>query len=322
MVTPDRQHQGQGTRMDKRNLPTEEEVLRYARTCSNWGRWGADDQLGTLNLVTEDKRRQAAGLVEDGTSVSCSWTISKDLPGETMSHVLHYMTETGEAGPDAEESGDFMGMAYHGNSITHVDALCHIFTGGKMYNGFPANLVKSGTGAEAESIELLAQGVVSRGVLLDIPRLRGEPWLDGPEPVLPDDLEAAEKAQGVSVESGDILLIRTGHLARCYAGELTASHDPRPGPHASCIPWWRERDIAMLAGDQSNEVWPSGYEGIRSPNHSIAIPHLGLWLIDNANLEDLAVECGQRGRWEFMMVIAPLRFRNATGSPANPLAVF
>ena len=96
--------------MNNRKLPTEEEVLGYAESCSNWGRWGADDQLGTLNLVTDEKRRQAAGLVKDGTSVSCAWTISKDLPGETMSQVLHYMTETGEAGPDAEESGDFIGV--------------------------------------------------------------------------------------------------------------------------------------------------------------------------------------------------------------------
>ena len=308
--------------MNNRKPPTEEEVLGYAESCSNWGRWGADDQLGTLNLVTDEKRRQAAELVKDGRSVSCSWTISKELPGETMSQVLHYMTETGEAGPDAEESGDFMGVAYHGNSITHVDALCHIFTEGRMYNGFPANLVKSGTGAEAESIELLAQGVVTRGVLLDIPRLRRMKWLMDPEPIFPEELEEAEKAQGVRVESGDVLLIRTGHLARCYSGELSASDDPRPGPHASCIPWWRARDIAMLAGDQSNEVWPSGYEGIRSPNHAIGIPHLGLWLIDNANLEDLAVECARRNRWEFMMVVAPLRFHNATGSPANPLAIF
>lgn len=278
--------------------------------------------MGTLNLVTTEKSLQASRLVQEGVSVSCSWTISKDLPGETMSQVLHYMTATGEAGINAEESGDFMGIAYHGNTITHVDALCHIFSGGKMYNGFPANLVNSESGAEVESVELLAQGVVTRGVLLDIPGLRGERYLDGPDPILPDELEEAERAQGVKVESGDVLLIRTGHLARCYAGELSASDDPRPGPHASCIPWWRERDIAMLAGDQSNEVFPSGYESIRSPNHAIALPHLGLWLIDNANLEDLAEACAQRNRWEFMMVIAPLRFKNATGSPANPLAIF
>ena len=308
--------------MTARNVPTEVEVLAYAERCSNWGRWGPDDQLGTLNLVTDEKRLQASRLVQEGLSVSCSWTISPDLPGETMSQVLHYMTATGEAGSEAKESGDFMGIAYHGNTITHVDALCHIFSGGKMYNGFPANLVNSESGAEVASVELLAQGVVTRGVLLDIPRLRGVPYLPDPDPIFPDELEAAERAQSVRVESGDVLLIRTGHLARCYAGELSASDDPRPGPHASCIPWWKERDIAMLAGDQSNEVFPSGYEGIRSPHHAIALPHLGLWLIDNANLEDLARACAERNRWEFMMVIAPLRFRNATGSPANPLAIF
>ena len=188
--------------MTGRNVPTEEEVLAYGRRFSNWGRWGPEDQLGTLNLVTAEKRIQASKLVKEGFSVSCSWTISPDLPGETMSQVLHYMTATGEAGPEAEESGDFIGIAYHGNTITHVDALCHIFSGGKMYNGFPANLVNSELGAEVESVELLAQGVVTRGVLLDIPGLRGVRYLEGPDPILPNDLEEAERVQGVRVESG------------------------------------------------------------------------------------------------------------------------
>lgn len=308
--------------MTRRTTPTEEEVLEYAKTCSNWGRWGPEDQLGTLNLVTKEKGRQAAGLVEDGTSVSCAWTITTDMPGERLSRVMHYMTATGEAGEEAQWSGDFLGMAYHGNCITHVDALCHVFTGGRMYNGFSSKLVNSSQGAEAESIELLAQGVVTRGVLLDIARLKGVRWIDTPDQILPEDLEEAEKAQGVRVEAGDVLLIRTGHLARYYSGEVVDTSAPRPGPHASCIPWFRARDIAMLAGDQNNEVSPCGYEGLEEPIHQIAIPGLGLWLIDNTNLEELAQACEQRGRWEFMMVIAPLRFHNATGSPINPIAVF
>ena len=308
--------------MTQPTLPTEGQVLSYAETCSNWGRWGPDDQLGALNLVTDEKRRQAAGLVKDGVSVSCAWTIKPDLPGEHMSRVLHYMTATGEAGENATWSGDFMGLAYHGNCITHVDALCHVFTRGKMYNGHPAALVNSENGAEAESITLLSQGVVTRGVLLDIARLQGVDRIDTPLPVTPDMLEEAESSQGVKVEPGDVLLIRTGHLARYYDGEVTDTSAPRPGPHVSCLPWFKERDIAMLGGDQNNEVSPSGYPNIGEPVHEIGIPALGLWLIDNMNLEDLARACAQRNRWEFMLVIAPLRFHAATGSPANPIAVF
>ena len=145
-----------------------------------------EDQLGTLNLVTDEKRRQAAGLVRDGVSVSCAWTIKTDMPGEHTSRVLHYMVATGEAGADATWSGDFLGMAYHGNCITHVDALCHVFTGGKMYNGFPSTLVNSENGAEAESITLLSQGVVTRGVLLDIARLRGDDRIETPVAITPE----------------------------------------------------------------------------------------------------------------------------------------
>ena len=304
------------------NVPVEKEVLGYADSCSNWGRWGPDDQLGTLNLVTEEKRRQAAALVKDGVSVSCAWTITTDMPGEHTSRVLHYMVATGEAGEGAHWSGDFLGMAYHGNCITHVDALCHVFSGGKMYNGLSASLVNSENGAEAESVELLSEGVVTRGVLLDIARLHGVKWIDHPEAIGPAVLEEAERAEGVKVEAGDILLIRTGHLARYYQRDVLDTSDPRPGPHASCIPWFRERGIAMLAGDQNNEVSPCGYENLGEPIHEVGIPTLGLWLIDNANLEELAQACAQRNRWEFMLVVAPLRFHNATGSPVNPIAVF
>ena len=303
-------------------MPTEGEVLGYAETCSNWGRWGPDDQLGTLNLVTPEKRLQAAALVREGVSVSCAWTITPDLPGEHTSRVLHYMVATGEAGENAQWSGDFLGMAYHGNCITHIDALCHVFTGGKMYNGHPAGLVTSENGAEAESITLLEQGVVTRGVLLDIARLSGVDRITSPVPVTPDMLEEAESAQGVRVEAGDVLLIRTGHLAGYYDGSVADTSDPRPGPHVSCLPWFRERDIAMLGGDQNNEVSPSGYPNIGEPVHEVGMPALGLWLIDNMNLEELSRACEQRNQWEFMLVLAPLRFKGATGSPANPLAVF
>lgn len=314
--------------MGRRDLPTEEKVLAYAKTHSNWGRWGPEDQLGTLNLVTEQKGKQAAKLVSDGVSVTCSWPITVEMPGEPMSKVLHYMTQAGEGyETDGEDdngqwSGDFIGLEYHGNTITHVDAICHSFSRGRMYNGLPSKLVSMSEGATAESIELMANGVVTRGVLLDMARLRGVPWLEVGEAILPEDLEEAEKASEVRAESGDVLLVRTGHLERHRkAGPLDLS-GKRPGTQASCIPWFRERDIATLGSDQNNEVSPSGYEKLIEPIHQVAIPHLGLWLIDNVNLEELASACSQRNRWEFMMVIAPLRIQYGTGSPVNPIAVF
>jgi kynurenine formamidase len=313
--------------MNDRALPTKEDVLAYADTCSNWGRWGPDDQLGTVNLVTPEKRKQAAGLVRDGVSVSCAWPIQKSMPGEPMSKFIHYMTDTGEALNPGEKgshgwSGDFFGIEYHGYSVTHVDAICHVFRDGQTYNGHSAKLVNVADGAEVESVELLEDGVVTRGVLLDIARLRGVKWLEGAAAILPEDLEAAEEAQGVRVEPGDILMVRTGHLGRHYGDGPLDLTLPHPGTHAACIPWFRERDIAMLGSDTNNDMNPSGYEGLDEAVHQIGIPTLGIWLIDNMNLEQVAEACAERNRWEFMLNIAPLRIKAGTGSPINPIAVF
>ena len=313
--------------MSKTAIPTKEEVLRYAETLSNWGRWGAQDQLGTINLVTEEKQREAAALVKDGVSVSCAWPITRDLPGDPTAKVLLYMTVTGEgyvSGMETEtyqKAEDFIGLEHHGYSITHVDALCHVFWNGRMYNGLPSSMVNASRGATAESIDLLADGVVTRGVLLDVARLRGVPWLEPGEPIFPEELEAAEEAQRVRVTSGDVLLVRTGHLGRHHRAGPLDLFGRTPGSHAACIPWFRERDIAMLGSDTSNDLEPSGYDHPELPIHQICIPSMGLWLIDNANLEGLSEACAQRGRWEFLLTIAPLRIQYGTGSPVNPIAV-
>ncbi len=316
---------------DKGKIPTEEEALSYMETQSNWGRWGKDDQRGTLNLITEEKRKQGASLVKDGGSVSCSWLITRELPGDRISKVFHYMTHSGERYNLPSEQGkndeqgamDFIGMTYHGDSITHLDAISHIFWKGQMYNGFPSKMVNTAQGATVESVEQMSDGVVTRGVLLDVPRHRNVRWLEGPVPILPDELEQVEKSQGVEVESGDVLLVRTGHLARHFTeGPFDFSAEPYPGTQAACIPWLKERGVAILGSDGINDVQPSGYQSLSSPIHQIGIPHLGLWLIDNANLEELAKACAQRRRWEFMLAISPLRIQYATGSPLNPIAVF
>ena len=314
--------------MKPRTLPSIEEVLSYADTMSNWGRWGAEDQRGTLNLVTAEKRRQAAALVVDGVSVSCAWPITTHLPGETLGKVVQYMTQSGDSFRPGEKgrghwSGDFIGMEYHSFSITHIDSLCHFFWDGRMYNGFPANLVSTLEGAKAESVDVMAaEGVTTRGVLLDIARLRGVPWLDAGDPVLPEDLEEAERSQGVKVESGDLLFIRTGHLARHHEAGPLDLENGSPGPHVACVPWLRSRGVAVLGSDTGNDIIPNPYGDLPNPFHSISIPHLGLWLLDNANLEELAKVCDRSKRWEFQIIIAPLRLRYGTGSPVNPIAVF
>ena len=309
--------------MATRQVPTEEEVLGYMTSLSNWGRWGQDDELGTLNLITPEKRAQAGMLVQEGISVTCSRLIVPEIAPDVVSiPPLHYMINTGESAPSSGPGGssDFIGLSYHGYTITHLDSLCHQFWDGKMYNGKPASLVNAQQKATAGHIDRAQDGVVTRGVLLDIARLKGKEWLEEGEAVFPDDLEAAERAQGVRVEEGDALLVRLGWYKK---REQTPTPAPgRPGLHAATLPWLHERGVSIILADASQDVDPSGYSKVSLPVHRVGIVAMGLWLIDAANCEEVVKVCQRLGRWEFMFVVAPLRFHNATGSPINPLAIF
>ncbi len=312
-------------------LPSETEVKGYLRSLSNWGRWGTSDQLGTINLITPAKRIAAAGLVRDGVSVTCARPIVTDITADTTFQPLRFMVDSGEgrdtASPERnlERRGasEFIGMVFHGYTITHVDTPAHYFWEGKLYNGRSCTLVTSREGATVESVDLLHDGVVSRGVLLDVARTRSIPWMEPGEGVMPADLEAAERAAGVRVESGDILLVRTGYYARRLAeGPVHPLRAGSPALHVACCPWLRERGVAMIGTDTHNDISPPPYPAMGNSFHVVSLVAMGLWLIDNANLEDLARACGEQGRWEFLLTVAPLRLRNVTGSPVNPIAVF
>ncbi len=312
----------------KTHLPSEEEVFGYARSLSNWGRWGVDDERGTVNLITPETTVRAAALVADGSTVSCAWPITTDAAPDVSRTPIHLMIGTGEgysldSDPGEEQgSGDFIGLAYHGYTVTHVDAPAHVFMSGRMYNGRPSSKVNSAQGATAGSIELIADGVVARCVLLDIPRLRSVDWMEPGEAIFTDELEQAEAAQNVRVDEGDVLLVRTGGLRYRNEVEPRPVSDGKPGLHAECLPWLHERGIAMLGSDAIQDVQPSGYPRFAQPIHRIGIVHMGLWLIDNCNLEGVSSACAKRSRWEFLICIAPLRVRYGTGSPVNPIAVF
>ena len=312
------------------NLPTEQEVLGYFDSCSNWGKWGPDDQLGAINHITPEKRKQAAGLVREGVTVGCARPLKKEMAPDVANPLLHYMAGSGEcfAGQPNEpgklqSSSDFFGIAFHGLTVTHVDSLAHVFWNGKMYNGIPAERITTREGAQDGSIDLLREGIVTKGVLLDIPKVRGVKWMDWSESLTPDDLEAAERELGVTVEPGDVLFTRFGVLRRRdEEGPTQRIIRERPGYHAACLPWFHRRQISMLGSDGAQDAVPSGYEQVAMPIHQVGIVAMGLWLIDNANLEDLAAACERYGRWEFMLAIAPLRLHNGTGSPINPVAAF
>ena len=314
--------------------PSEDVVLTWFEQLSNWHRWGPDDRLGTLNHVTPAKRVSAAGLVRDGVSVSCSWDIRTGRqPGATVEN-QRYMLSTGLGLADEGRKGllgggraggaqEFIGMVFHGLDVTHLDSLAHIFWDGKMYGGAPASMVSDRQGALMHDVLAVAQGVTTRGVLLDIARLRGVDVLAADDHVYPEDLEAAEQAAGVRVEPGDVVLMRTGEGgARRRTGRDYNANKPRSGYQAACLPWIHERGVAMLASDVAQDPTPTGYRTVSMPIHMVGIVAMGLWLIDNCQLEDLADTCARLGRWEFQFALAPIRFQGVTGSPVNPLAVF
>lgn len=294
-----------------------DEVRGLHTRLSNWDRWGPDDQLGALNFVTPDVTASAAAGVRSGRTVSCARPLATQPGLENPLPVAHHMTATVTEGYGA----DYFAIAPHGYANSHIDALCHIFHGGKIYNGFSAETVTA-HGATKLGIHRLRAGVVTRGVLIDVPALRGVEALEPGEPIFPEDLEAAESASGDRVRRGDALLVRTG---RWRWREMHGTWDPRSslaGLDASCLPWLHEREIALLGGDGVSDVVPSGVEGETLPVHSVAIVAMGVHLLDNLDLEDLAPACASEGRWTFLLVVAPLVLHRGTGSPVNPIAVF
>ena len=214
-------------------------------------------------------------------------------------------------------------MAFHGHTITHIDSLAHYFWEGKMFNNQPAYLVSTNLGATAESVELAKNGIVTRGVLVDVPMTRGVDWVERGEGVMPDDILAAEEGCGFKIEQGDVLLVRTGQLhRRNVQGAINPAIEGSTACQAACLPLFHERGIAMLGSDTGNDVMPSQYPNVSGPIHQVGIVAMGLWILDNANLEELSQACRDRRRWEFMLSIGPLRLSNSTGSPVNPLAIF
>lgn len=311
-----------------RELPTEDEVRGYFQSLSNWGRWGDDDQLGTLNLITPAKRLQAAALVREGAAYGCARPISTQFAADQPVTPVHFMLESGEAfclddgrAWTQQQSMDYVGLPIHGAGLTHLDAICHQFWEGRMYNGRPASDVSSAGKATFGAVDGMKDGVVTRGTLLDLAKLRGELWFEPGEAAYVDDLEAAEQAQGVRVEEGDALLLRFGWTRRRDTLGPVPREGGRAGLHASCLPWLHERGVAVLACDSAQEVRPTGYDGMYGPIHSVGQVAMGLWIVDNADFDALAAACERLGRYEFLFSLAPLHFPLATGSPINPIAV-
>jgi kynurenine formamidase len=291
--------------------------------CSNWGRWGSDDERGTLNLITPSQRVRAAGLVRDGFPVSLAHPINTASDVENISPAVHCMVRSGDVGfgVDFASTADYLAVAPHGLAHSHLDALCHFIWQGKTYNGRPASMVTS-TGARANAITAGQDGIVSRGILLDMPSVLGADWLEPSHAVGVDELERAEALARVRVESGDILLVRTGRHPRRLAQGVWDSRKELAGLHHTVAPWLKDRGVALLGSDGVSDVRQQPFTVTTHPIHILALVAMGLQLLDNLNLEDLAAACTQRTRWEFFLVVAPLKLAGGTASMVNPIAVF
>ncbi len=286
---------------------------------SNWGRWGDDDQRGALNYLTADRVQAAAALVRSGETISLSHPLNT-IPGvDNPVPVDHHMTML-EDEDGLSFAKDYVGADYHNPSHSHIDAFCHVSLDGVLYNGKPSASVTS-EGAAADAIEVLKDGLVGRGVLLDVPRLRGLPWLEPGEHVHTEDLEGAEVDQGVEVGEGDILLIRTGHAKRGLELGPWDSDSARAGLHPTVARFLAQRRVAALGSDGNNDTAPSTTEGIDFPIHALALNAMGVHLLDYLQFEELAVACERERRWEFMFAASPLRLPGGTGSPLNPIAI-
>lgn len=284
---------------------------------SNWGRWGDDDQRGTLNLVTPEKRRQAAALVREGLSVSLAQDFSTEEEVDNTMPMQIIMT----ADPGSPVAMDEWRIFYHGLTYAHMDALCHARYKGQAYNGFDADEATD-SGCSTSGIEQLKDGVLTRGILVDLPRLKGVDYLEPGTPVLASDIEAWERETGITIESGDVVLVRTGRWGKRADIGPYSLMGGSPGVHVSTLPLLHERDIAGLATDVGLDVTPSGVEGVVIPTHTVAIAAMGLLIFDNIDLEELAETAARLNRWEFMFSVSPIPVSGATGSMVNPIATF
>ncbi len=304
-----------------------EKVRAIAKKVSNWGRWGADDQRGTLNLITADVVRRGAACVKRGEVFSLGLNFGGEGPQIGQSgrvNPLHLMSAVGGAyGPDPE------GFHYNDDIVvmplqcaTQWDSLAHVYYGDQLYNGYPAGSVTS-AGASKNSIDKIGAGVVSRGVLLDLARAAGVERLAAGHAIQPAELESAEKRQGIRVQSGDVLLVRTGHISVFTRdGDRVGYMRQMPGLGVDCAEWLHAREVAAVATD-TNAVEVIPFEDPRTPLplHMLCIRDMGLTLGEMFCLEDLAADCAGDGVWEFFFTAPPLKVSGGIGSPLNPLAI-
>jgi kynurenine formamidase len=293
---------------------TKAEVDGMMKELSNWGRWGKDDQTGAYHLITPAVRKAAAGLVKDGVSIS----LSRRLDGEkALDNATPFASKPIR---DGDFAMDEYTVSYHGFAHTHMDSLGHMWVAGKGYNGFPTPAPNKGL--DKLAIGNFKEGIFTRGVLIDLPKLKGVKYLEPGTAIYPSDLDAWEKSTGVHIGSGDAVLFRTGRWLRRSEKGPWAAQDKVAGLDARCVRWLKQRDIAVFASEGPGDVLPSGVDGVAWPVHQLLLIATGTAMLDNCDFEELTQAANARGRLTFLLTVAPLRVDNGTGAPVNPVATF
>ena len=291
-----------------------EEFDAMFQQIKNWNRWGANDQLGSVNLITDAKRKDALKLARSGLTVSLVHNPLTDKADDNASPFEHTM--------NAGFTTDTYRVSYHGYSHSHLDALCHILYKDQTYNGYARADVNTAKGCTKLSIDNLKQGIITRGVLIDIPRLKGVEYLEPGTAIYQEDVEAWEKMAKVKIASGDAILLRTGRWARRAKVGPWAVGRNAAGFHASIVPWIKARGVAIVGSDAASEVTPTLVAGVSLPVHTLLITALGINILDNHDLEQLAETAAKLKRWEVLITINPMPITGGTGSPLNTIATF
>jgi kynurenine formamidase len=293
---------------------------------SNWGRWGKDDQMGAVNLITPATRKRALASVKDGVSVSMARKAEIEPAIDNPRPITRVMGGAGRGANPAAVPSDISGasdtftISYHGLVHTHMDAFCHRAYKGKMYNGMPMTEVTD-KGCDAGSIYAWKDGIITHAVLMDIPRLKGVEYLEPGTRIYPEDLDAWVKQARLKIEPGDAVLIRTGRWAlRDAKGPYNTNQ--LAGLYITCAEWLRKHDVAILGSDGAEDVHPSGIDGITEPIHALVLVAMGMPIFDNLDLEAVSKEAAKRNRWDFLVTASPVSVPGATGSVLNPIATF
>lgn len=308
-------------------ITTIEALKLLGKQVSNWGRWGDDDELGTVNFITPEKRVAAARLVRSGRLFDLGMPFNTNGPQAGYGgrfnpiHLMSIVPMEPLGIPDGVIAADDI-VTMPLSCATQWDSLAHIGYDGLFYNNTPANKVTARSGALRNSFDKMAGKLIGRGVLLDIVALRGGQRLGASEEVTADDLSAAEERQGVRVGSGDILLVRTGWYQHFLAGDRAAFMGHEAGLGLSTVPWLRDREVAAVALDNWGvEVLPCKVQGSHVPLHMVLIRDVGMPLGEMFNLEGLAADCASDGVWEFLFCGPGLNITGSVGSPITPVAL-